>query len=653
MSKPNFNKNSSAQGTIESMKGTSIAQGTIESPKATSIAQGTIEYLVIIAIVVVISLVVVALLLGIFENNSDVTSTAQSIQTQTLPIALNEVVIGTGFDANGLIVLTNNTGETIKDIRIRIDGKDHNYFNIALSQGNKLTFKLNYLDLPCTIGQEKIIKTITIIYTTKAGLEKIQPVKNISLQCNPNQNPQTTTNPTNERQQGDTTPQGPTDTQGPIIELIYPDGEEFQLGDGQIYFDYNVSDSSGVMDCNLLIDGSSYAYSNEISENNHNYFNYYFSEEADLKEYQATISCKDTLGNINTQNTTFSIIDGEGPIIELIYPDGEEYNLGDEVEFAFVPTDPNGISECRLIIDESIVYTSNPDSGGETYIYYSDFSEAKEYTWQIECTDNSENLGYSSELTFSMIEPVTFENYFWVTSRNNGTIAKINPSNGSSEKTINTGNWPWEVDIDLSGNIWVASQANATVTKVSGETEEILATYSGFYDPRGITVDSSGNIVVCETSANRIKVLNSTTGAVIGTYSTNNFPVGITKDGLGNLWISHAAENSISKVRESDYTTIDSFSSGGTWPTSSGYDPDGFLWVANSDSDTITKIDLTTKEVVKTYSIDDPQTVKVIGDYVLVAAYGDDDSGVYVLNKSFEEITSYSLDSPRGIAIIE
>lgn len=45
-------------------------------------AQGTIEYLVIIAVVVVLSLVVVGLLITQVENSSNVTSTASDISTK-------------------------------------------------------------------------------------------------------------------------------------------------------------------------------------------------------------------------------------------------------------------------------------------------------------------------------------------------------------------------------------------------------------------------------------------------------------------------------------------------------------------------------------------------------------------------------------------
>jgi hypothetical protein len=164
---------------------------------------------VIIAIVVVISLVVVALLLGVLENNSDVGGTAQQVSNQLSTVALNDAVLGTGTDANGLIVLTNNTGELIKNVRISIDGKDHNYFGINIPHGNKTTFQLNTLEIPCPYGQDKIIKTITIKYTTKNNLEKTQTIENTTLQCTPTTNPTPTTTPTTEKQQNDGLTQSP------------------------------------------------------------------------------------------------------------------------------------------------------------------------------------------------------------------------------------------------------------------------------------------------------------------------------------------------------------------------------------------------------------------------------------------------------------
>jgi hypothetical protein len=243
--------------------------------------------------------------LNVFENNSDVSSTAQSISTQTLPVALNEAILGTGVDANGLIVLTNNTGDVIRDVRVLIDGKDHNYFGINLPQGNKVTFKLDSLSVPCSSGQDKIIKTVTIIYTTRTGLEKTQKMENISLQCAQTPSPVATINPIQENQQGESTT---LDTQGPVISIESPGDEEtFNIGD-DIQFEYLASDQSGVQDCNLIINGNSEDYSYTIDGENLNYF-VYPTSELSANDYTISIFCRDNQNNSSSATQrTFTLI---------------------------------------------------------------------------------------------------------------------------------------------------------------------------------------------------------------------------------------------------------------------------------------------------------------------------------------------------------
>ena len=164
--------------------------------KLNSKGQGTIEYLVIIAIVVVISLVVVALLLGIFDNNtSGVSEKTSIIQAQTMPVALNEAILGTGTDANGLIVLSNNTGSIITSIRIRIDGKDHNYYQVNLPTGSELVFKLTDISVSCQPNETSILKDIEIYYMLQNGLEKKQVIEGIKLNCAQTGNPQSSKTP--------------------------------------------------------------------------------------------------------------------------------------------------------------------------------------------------------------------------------------------------------------------------------------------------------------------------------------------------------------------------------------------------------------------------------------------------------------------------
>jgi len=88
--------------------------------------QGTIEYLVIIAIVIVIALVVVGLLLQVMNSGSGVPETqAKATWKSAEPLA----IIDWGFNSGGTVltlVLRNNTAETI----------EFNDFNLNSTDGN-------------------------------------------------------------------------------------------------------------------------------------------------------------------------------------------------------------------------------------------------------------------------------------------------------------------------------------------------------------------------------------------------------------------------------------------------------------------------------------------------------------------------------------
>ena len=75
--------------------------------------QGTIEYLVIIAIVIVIALVVVGLLLQVMNSGSGVPETqAKATWKSVEPLGI--IDWGIGSDGNITIILRNNSAETIE-----------------------------------------------------------------------------------------------------------------------------------------------------------------------------------------------------------------------------------------------------------------------------------------------------------------------------------------------------------------------------------------------------------------------------------------------------------------------------------------------------------------------------------------------------------
>ena len=109
--------------------------------KKVSGGQGTIEYLVIIAIVVVISLVVTGLVLQQMGSSSNVSSTASEIKLKTGVGGISIIESVAGLDETGLLVLKNMGSETVIVSSISVNGVDHN-FSSPIVMGSQLGFKL-------------------------------------------------------------------------------------------------------------------------------------------------------------------------------------------------------------------------------------------------------------------------------------------------------------------------------------------------------------------------------------------------------------------------------------------------------------------------------------------------------------------------------
>ena len=90
-------------------------------------AQGTVEYLVIIAVVIVISLIVVGLVVTQVDNSSDVTSTSSEISNKIGVNGLSLASSVAGVDENGLFVLKNINVENLTLNKIIVDGVDHTF----------------------------------------------------------------------------------------------------------------------------------------------------------------------------------------------------------------------------------------------------------------------------------------------------------------------------------------------------------------------------------------------------------------------------------------------------------------------------------------------------------------------------------------------
>jgi uncharacterized protein (UPF0333 family) len=128
--------------------------------------QGTIEYLVIIAVVVVISLIVVALVFSQTSGVSETQQRATNLAWKTKELQVVDLVVDS--EGKGLILLAGNipNGATLN--RIEIEGASN-------SSSKKIFFgssqKISLTDLPACNGKNQKYSVI-IYYITKDGLSK-------------------------------------------------------------------------------------------------------------------------------------------------------------------------------------------------------------------------------------------------------------------------------------------------------------------------------------------------------------------------------------------------------------------------------------------------------------------------------------------------
>ena len=148
-----------------------------------SSAQGTIEYLVIVAVVVVISLVVVGLFVTLMDSPSkEITDSSSQVGSVAVGgISIIESVIDPEGDS--LIRLSNNSSDAITLTKVIVGGVDNNFSEQLVGLDSKV-FSLSSLNpnCPCSVGQKSVKCEMKIIYTTASGITQTE-YRTINAQC--------------------------------------------------------------------------------------------------------------------------------------------------------------------------------------------------------------------------------------------------------------------------------------------------------------------------------------------------------------------------------------------------------------------------------------------------------------------------------------
>jgi serine/threonine protein kinase/streptogramin lyase len=213
------------------------------------------------------------------------------------------------------------------------------------------------------------------------------------------------------------------------------------------------------------------------------------------------------------------------------------------------------------------------------------------------------------------------------------TLAGIPESHGTADGSAAEALFwaPFGLAADGQGNVFVADTANDTIRRISPDgTASTFAgqpgrpgnadgagAKAGFRNPWGLVADTNGNLYVADLSNDTIRKITSSgkvttlagragrTGAQDGAASAARFnaPAALALDATGNLYVADSANDCIRKISpRGQVTTVaglasQSGSADGVGPAARfnnpeglAVDPQGNLFVADTDNDTIRRI---------------------------------------------------------------
>jgi len=464
-------------------------------------AQGTMEYLVIIAVVIVISLVVVGMSGALVSNSGGqvaTNTTDLSSRSGSTSGGIAIVESATDSSGNGLIKLNNFTGESFSLTKIStVDSSgslvDNNFDSVHVDSSGALAFSLNDLEdaCSCNAGETKKSCTFVIEYSTPSGLTKSQRLTTNVACVSAISTSGTYINPA--------------DFVGPVISITTPtSGSTSTTSD--VDFEYTVTDNNAVKECSLLIDD---VVEDTDASAPFDLFAYTFPSNGD---YDYEIECEDYSSNTGSDSGTVTLgFDEDVPSVTLSSP-ADDYSTGMAlVDFNFYVSDNNALTSCALTIDGADVNTTTNVTNSAYHVLSYTFSSYDTYSWDVNCIDysnNSATSGAARDVTYAL--PVLSFSPTWVKNPESGS--------GASDE------YPQSIAVDSSGNVYATGYFSSTTIGFGGVSNDINLTNRGGDDFFVVKYNSSG---VAQWAKNPVS----------GSGTGNDQGHGITVDSSGNVYV--------------------------------------------------------------------------------------------------------------------
>jgi hypothetical protein len=500
-----------------------------------SSAQGTIEYLVILAVIIVIGLVVVGMLISINDSSSIVSKNNElKNRIGTGGISVVEAVLD--IDGDAAITFENISGSNLNIQTLSIGEITRTFLRETANFGKPTLYLSNIGEYCiCEEGERSKVCIFELTRSINSGGQVLSqgfPFE-INLDCVNDVILNTSWDYNIEYDV-------------PVISLTSPNSD-ITDSDGLVNFEFDVSDDSGIASCELIVNGVSVATD---SDGDYGLFNYTFLNKG---THYWDVNCTDVHANVGSDiNSALRI--HYPPVASFVKStengSGDEWEYGkavisDSLGNIYVAGNLNGYTESDVNFGGNFTISDRGSGSNDFFVVKYDSNGVTQW---VKSPENDSGVGSDEPSDLALDS----SNNIYVVGRTSSEILDF--GNGV---IINRDNYM---------NFFVVKYDSSGVAQWAKSSENGSGTGNDYGE--SISIDSLGNIYVAGTTTSSLDFGNSVTLSNNG--SSEFFVVKYDSSGVAQ-WAKSLENTSGNSGEQSQSVSTDSlgnvYVSGNTWST--------------------------------------------------------------------------------------
>jgi gliding motility-associated-like protein len=262
----------------------------------------------------------------------------------------------------------------------------------------------------------------------------------------------------------------------------------------------------------------------------------------------------------------------------------------------------------------------------------------------------------STPITATITATPVATGFAYVTNFNNGTLTIVNTATNTFVTNINVNTTPEGITVTPNGTkAYITNEGINTVSVFNAATNSLQTTIPVGATPWGICTTPDGNLVyVANSGTNTLSVISTASNMVIKTITVGTAPWDVVASPDGKQVYATCGNGTITVVNTTTNTISGSIPlHAGSIPHSICVSPDGSkLYVANSNSQSVSVVNLSTNSVVSDISVGSvPYGMCVSPDGSKLYVANNASNTISIVNLTNNSVTTIPIGSPQGISL--